>query len=510
MLAKVMSSAVLGIDAYPVEVEVDVASRGLPFFSTVGLPDAAVKESKERVRAALKNTGFDFPLKQVVVNLAPADIKKEGSAFDLPIAIGMLIAEGVVSQETAAGYLIAGELALDGRVKPVRGALSMAVLARKAAGRGMIIPADNAAEAGVVESVSVYGVRTLPQVVEFLTGRAPVEPLSVDIRSAFETYSVYHDDFAEVRGQEHAKRAIEIAAAGGHNIVMIGPPGSGKTMLARRLPSILPRMSFDESIETTKIHSVMGLLREGQPLIATRPFRSPHHTISDAGMIGGGQVPKPGEVSLSHHGVLFLDELPEFKRNVLEALRQPLEDGSVTISRALTSLTYPASLMLVAAMNPCKCGFHGDPLHQCLCTPHQIQTYRSRVSGPLMDRIDIHIEVPAIKFREIADERPAEPSAGIRDRVTRARAVQQERFAKDGIFANAQMKPRHIRKHCKIGEDSQRLMETAMERLGLSARAYNRVLKVGRTIADLEGSDAIAPHHITEAIQYRSLDRRVS
>lgn len=509
MLSKVISSAVLGIDAYPVEVEVDISSRGLPFFSTVGLPDAAVKESKERVRAALKNTGFDFPLRQIVVNLAPADIKKEGSAFDLPIAIGMLIAEGVLAQDTVRDYLIVGELSLDGRVKPVRGALSMAVLAKKAGYRGMLLPAENAHEAAVVESVNIYAMHTLPQVVEFLSGRQAVPPTRINVHDAFQAYSVYQEDFSEVRGQEHAKRALEVAAAGGHNIIMIGPPGSGKTMLARRLSTILPQMNFDEAIETTKIHSIMGLLGKDQPLIATRPFRSPHHTISDAGLIGGGQIPKPGEVSLSHNGVLFLDELPEFKRNVLEALRQPLEDGRVTISRALTSITYPASFMLVAAMNPCKCGFFGDPFHQCICTPHQIHTYRSKISGPLMDRFDIHIEVPAVKFREISSDEQAEKSNDIRERVTKARKIQQDRYRGDGIYANSQMKQRHIRKYCRIDDSCKRLMEHAMDRMGLSARAYSRILKVARTIADLEGAEHISSEHISEAIQYRNLDRRV-
>lgn len=509
MLSKVISSAVLGIDAYPVEVEVDISSRGLPFFSTVGLPDAAVKESKERVRAALKNTGFDFPLRQIVVNLAPADIKKEGSAFDLPIAIGMLIAEGVLAQDTVRDYLIVGELSLDGRVKPVRGALSMAVLAKKAGYRGMLLPAENAHEAAVVEAVNIYAMHTLPQVVEFLSGRQAVPPTRINVHDAFQAYSVYQEDFSEVRGQEHAKRALEVAAAGGHNIIMIGPPGSGKTMLARRLSTILPQMNFDEAIETTKIHSIMGLLGKDQPLIATRPFRSPHHTISDAGLIGGGQIPKPGEVSLSHNGVLFLDELPEFKRNVLEALRQPLEDGRVTISRALTSITYPASFMLVAAMNPCKCGFFGDPFHQCICTPHQIHTYRSKISGPLMDRFDIHIEVPAVKFREISSDEQAEKSNDIRERVTKARKIQQDRYRGDGIYANSQMKQRHIRKYCRIDDSCKRLMEHAMDRMGLSARAYSRILKVARTIADLEGAEHISSEHISEAIQYRNLDRRM-
>jgi magnesium chelatase family protein len=508
MLSKILSASIIGIDAYTVEVEVDITSRGLPHFSMVGLPDAAVKESRDRVRAALKNIGFNFPLKQITVNLAPADLKKEGSAFDLPIAIGISAAEGVLEPDAVDGYLFTGELSLDGRMKPVQGALSIAMKARELGLKGVVLPEENAAEAAVVKGIPVYGLKSLPDVIEFLRDGNNRLPFEVDVYKAMDENSVYEEDFLEVKGQEHTKRAFEVAAAGGHNLLMIGPPGSGKTMLARRLATVLPGMTFDEALETTKIHSVAGLLKDRQSLLAIRPFRSPHHTISDVALIGGGQIPKPGEVSIAHHGVLFLDELPEFKRNVLEVLRQPLENGEVTVSRAIASITYPASFMLVAAMNPCPCGFWGDPLHQCTCTPGQIHRYRHKVSGPLLDRIDIHIEVPAVPYKDLANEYSGERSEEIRKRVMAARDIQTGRFEHDRkIYANGQMKTRHIKKYCRATPDAQTLLDSAMQKLGLSARAYTRILKVSRTIADLDASDDIRSHHISEAIQYRTLDR---
>lgn len=507
MLATVLSSAMLGIDAYIVKVEVDVAG-GLPSFSTVGLPDSAIKESRDRVTAAIKNSGFYFPQTRITANLAPADIRKAGSAFDLPIAIGVMAATNQVVPTRLENAIVLGELALDGSVRGIQGALPIALAAKENGVQDLILPAENAREAAIVEDVKVYPVASLAEAAAFLNAEKAITPephtLGTDTES---TSPETLFDLLDVKGQEHVKRAVEVAAAGGHNLIMIGPPGSGKTMIAKRIPSILPRLSTEESLETTKIQSIVGILPSDTPLVVTRPYRSPHHTISDAGLIGGGNIPRPGEVSLAHNGVLFLDELPEFRRNVLEVMRQPLEDRQVTISRAAASLTYPANFMLVAAMNPCPCGFFSDPTRDCKCSQTQIQNYVSRVSGPLLDRIDIQVEVPAVKYAELADETTGEPSAIVQRRVEAARQAQQQRFAGTTIHANATMQPRQIREYCKVDAQAQELLRVAINQLGLSARAYDRILKVARTIADLDHNPNIEAVHVSEAIQYRSLDR---
>ena len=507
MLVKVYAAALQGIDATIVTIEVN-SSRGIKFF-LVGLPDSAVKESHERIISALQVNGYRFPSRQIVVNMAPADIRKEGSAYDLPLAIGILASAGEVVDEKLSKYLIMGELSLDGSLQPIKGALPIAISARAQGYEGFILPKQNAREAAVVNNLHVYGVENIKEVIEFFNGERELEPTIVNTREEFfQHQSNFPYDFADVKGQESVKRALEIAAAGGHNAIMIGAPGSGKSMMAKRLPSILPPLSLSESLETTKIHSVAGKLSKNDSLIATRPFRSPHHTISQVAMVGGGSNPQPGEISLAHNGLLFLDELPEFNRSVLEVLRQPLEDRHISISRAKYSLDYPASFMLVASMNPCPCGYYNHPTKACVCNPGQVHRYLNRISGPLLDRIDIQIEIVPVPFEKMAEQSQAESSESIRNRVIKARKIQEERFANHpGIYCNAQMESKLLHHYATPDEKGLNLLRTAMTRLNLSARAYDRILKVARTIADLEGSKEIQSHHIGEAISYRKLDR---